>query len=262
MDSDSQLGLAGARLTRCVCTARVRSAAGSIAQANWIALSGVEIGIRDGCLWLWAFSAVFVLEKSPESMRIGGMELMETARILIRPLSLDDVSALTEILSDPEVMKHSVRGVCDEAATRRFVEWCLDCYESYGVGPWALIEKESSTLIGFCGVGPERVGNAEEINLGYRLARRYWRVGIATEAACATLAYAFGTKAFRSVVAIIEPGHIASLRVAEKAGFHGFQEMVFHGKSVRVYRMTHDEWSELQSTLRQPPSGHDAAFLS
>lgn len=191
-----------------------------------------------------------------------GIELMETARILIRPLSLDDVSALTEILSDQEVMKHSVRGVCDEAATRRFVEWCLDCYESHGVGPWALIEKESSTLIGFCGVGPERVGNAEEINLGYRLARRYWGIGIATEAACATLAYAFGTKAFRSVVAIIEPEHIASLRVAEKAGFHDFQEMVFHGKPVRVYRMTQDEWRELQGMPLQPMSGYDAALLN
>ena len=43
----------------------------------------------------------------------------------MRPLSLGDLSPLTEILSDPEVMKHSVRGVCDEAATRQFIEWCL-----------------------------------------------------------------------------------------------------------------------------------------
>ncbi|MFB8831806.1 GNAT family N-acetyltransferase [Azotobacter sp. CWF10] len=188
--------------------------------------------------------------------------IRESARMLIRPLSLEDVPALTEILSDPDVMKHSVRGVCDEAATRRFVEWCLDCYASHGVGPWALIEKESFTLIGFCGVGPERVGDAEEINLGYRLARRYWGIGIATEAACATLAYAFETKAFRSVVAIIEPEHIASLRVAEKAGFRGFQEMVFHGKPVRLYRMTKDEWSELQGMPLQPMSGYDAALLN
>jgi len=43
--------------------------------------------------------------------------IRETERILIKPLSLDDAPALTEILSDPEVMKHSVRGVCDESAT-------------------------------------------------------------------------------------------------------------------------------------------------
>jgi RimJ/RimL family protein N-acetyltransferase len=171
------------------------------------------------------------------------MELInETARMLIRPLTLDDVPALTEILSDPEVMKHSVRGVCDEAATRRFVEWSLACYQSHGVGPWALIEKETSTLIGFCGVGPERIGEVEEINLGYRLARRHWGSGLATESARAALAYAFGTLAFDSVVVIIEPEHAASLRVAEKAGFRKFQEVAFHGKQVRLYRLTHDDW--------------------
>lgn len=172
--------------------------------------------------------------------------ISETERMLVRALSLDDVPALLEILSDPEVMKHSVRGVCDEAAARRFVEWCLACYESHGVGPWALIDKESFAFIGFCGVGPERVGDGEEVNLGYRLARGYWGRGFATESTRAVLAYAFGIKQFASVVAIVEPEHVASLRVAEKAGFCRFQEVVFHGKEVRLYRLTREEWTALR----------------
>ncbi|SCZ67919.1 GNAT family N-acetyltransferase [Thiohalomonas denitrificans] len=184
----------------------------------------------------------------------------ETERMLIRPLSLDDVPALTGILSDPEVMKHSVRGVCDEAATRKFVKWCLACYESHGVGPWALIDKESSAFIGFCGVGPERVGDAEEVNLGYRLARGYWGRGLATESTRAVLAHAFGIKEFESVVVIVEPEHVASLRVAEKAGFCGFREVTFHGKPVRLYRLTREEWTERHNTSLQPTSGRDPAF--
>ncbi len=172
------------------------------------------------------------------------MELLsETERLLIRPLSFHDVPELTEILSDPEVMKHSVRGVCDEAATRRFIEWCLACYKSHGIGPWALIEKGTSALIGFCGVGPERVGDKEETSLGYRLARRYWGKGLATESARAALACAFGAKECRSVVVVIEPEHVASLRVAEKVGFCSFREVEFHGKLVRLYRMTHNKRS-------------------
>ena len=189
------------------------------------------------------------------------MELItETARMLIRSLSLDDVPVLTEILGDPEVMKHSVRGVCDDVATRRFVEWCLACYKSHGVGPWALIEKRTSDLIGFCGVGPERVGDVEEINLGYRLARRYWGRGLATESARASLAHAFEIRECESVVVIIEPEHVASLRVAEKAGFRGFQQVAFHGNPVRLYRMTRDQWSQSHNTSLQPTSGLDAAF--
>jgi len=167
----------------------------------------------------------------------------ETTRMLIRPLSLGDVPALLDILGDPEVMRHSVRGVYDEPATRKFVEWCLACYASHGVGPWALVEKGTLALIGFCGVGPERVGEVEEINLGYRLARRYWGRGLATEAARVVLAYAFEVMAFESVVVIIQPEHAASLRVAEKAGFRGYLDVAFHERPVRLYRLTHKEWT-------------------
>lgn len=181
-----------------------------------------------------------------ESDIYDNMKLIaESPRLLIRPLSLDDVPALAEIFGDPEVMKHSVRGVYDEAATRRFVEWCMASYQLHGIGPWALVEKRTSLLVGFCGVGSERVGEADEINLGYRLAQRYWGRGLATESVRAVLSYAFGFAACRSVVAIIEPEHVASLRVAEKAGFHHFQEMCFHGKQVRLYRLTCDEWDHL-----------------
>jgi RimJ/RimL family protein N-acetyltransferase len=170
--------------------------------------------------------------------------IFETERMLVRPLSLDDVPALAAILGDPEVMEHSVRGVCDAAATRAFVEWCLRCYGTHSIGPWALIDKASSALIGFCGIGPERVNGAEEVNLGYRLARQYWGRGLATESVQAVLAYAFGVRDCGSVVVIIEPSHVASLRVAAKAGFRHFEDVAFHGRPVRLYRLTREEWDE------------------
>ncbi|RUO24466.1 GNAT family N-acetyltransferase [Aliidiomarina minuta] len=173
------------------------------------------------------------------------MQICETDRLIVRRLSLEDVPALTEILSDPEVMKHSVRGVCDEAATREFIEWSLSCYESHCAGPWALIDKKSSELIGFCSAGPEMVADVEEISLGYRLARRYWNKGLASEAARAVLSYVFTQKLCKSVVVIIEPGHPASLKVAEKAGFSGFDELEFYGRAVRLYRLTSEQWETL-----------------
>lgn len=170
------------------------------------------------------------------------MSICETERLVIQPLAIGDVPALTEILSDPEVMKYSIRGVCDEAATRKFVEGCLACYEAHGVGPWALVDKSSSSLIGFCGVGPESVAGVEEISLGYRLATRYWNKGLASEAARAVLDYAFGKKLFPSVVVIIEPEHMASQNVAKKAGFTCFDVQKFHERTVRLYRLTLEQW--------------------
>lgn len=171
------------------------------------------------------------------------VQLFETERLVARELSDQDVPVLAEILGDPEVMNFSVRGVCDEEATRKFVDWCIKCYSSHQIGPWALSEKRSGDLIGFCGVGPELVGEFEEINLGYRLARRFWHQGFATEAVNGVMKYTFEQKHCESVVVIIEPEHTASVRVTEKAGFGSYTVREFHNRLVRLYRMTREEWA-------------------
>ncbi|NDL71417.1 GNAT family N-acetyltransferase [Halomonas alkaliphila] len=175
------------------------------------------------------------------------VQICETERLVIRTLSLNDVPELTKILSDPDVMKHSIRGVCDEAATRRFIDWCLECYISHRIGPWALVEKGTDKLVGFCGVSPEEVNGVEEIGLGYRLAKQYWGLGLATEAVQAVLSVAFSQKQLTSVVVLIEPENGASLKVAAKAGFSEFDTLDFHGCSVRLYRLAPQQWYALQS---------------
>jgi len=175
------------------------------------------------------------------------VHLFETQRLIGRQLSRQDLPELTDILSDPEVMKYSVRGVCDENATRDFIDWCLECYVSHEMGPLALVDKGSDELVGFCGVGPEMVDGIEEANLGYRLAKRYWNKGIASEAAKGVLEYTFGRKKLASVVVIIEPEHVASLRVAENAGFNEFSDLEFHGRLVRLYRLTCQQWDALHN---------------
>jgi len=171
------------------------------------------------------------------------VQLFETERLVARQLSFQDLPALTEILNDPEVMKYSVRGVCDEDATRKFIDWCMGCYSSHGIGPWAFLEKASGNLIGFCGIGPELVDGVEEINLGYRLARKFWNQGFATESVMGVMNYAFDQKHCESVVVIIEPEHTASVRVTEKAGFGDYTIHEFHNRQVRLYRMTYKYWA-------------------
>jgi len=160
----------------------------------------------------------------------------------VRPFRLDDVSELASILSDADVMKYSVRGVCDESETRVFIEWCMSCYVSHDVGPWALVHKEDLNLIGFCGIYTENIDGVEELSLGYRLAKQYWGKGLASESVKGVLQYAFDIKALKSVVVIIEPENVASLRVAEKAGFTIYNVIDYHSKKVRLYRLNQEQW--------------------
>nr|WP_286087028.1 GNAT family N-acetyltransferase [Halomonas sp. S3-1-1] len=160
----------------------------------------------------------------------------------MRPLSMSDVPSLVRVIGDPDVMKYSIRGVCDEAMTRQFIQWGLECFAAHDIGPWALIEKASGALIGFCCLGPEEIDGRQEIGLGYRLATRYWHQGLASEAARAVLAHVFEDMALSSIVALVEPDHLASRKVALKAGLVERELITFHDRPVRVYRQTRAQW--------------------
>lgn len=170
------------------------------------------------------------------------MENLETQRLWLRPLTLSDTPSLVRVIGDPEVMKYSIRGVCDEAMTRQFIQWGLDCFAAHDIGPWALIEKASGALIGFCCLCPEEVDGRQEIGLGYRLATRYWNQGLAPEAAKAVLAHGFEDKTLSPIIALIEPEHLASQKVALKVGFVECELQTFHGRPVRIYRQTLAQW--------------------
>ncbi|UYG04922.1 GNAT family N-acetyltransferase [Halomonas sp. LR3S48] len=169
---------------------------------------------------------------------------LETPRLRLRPLTTGDLPALAEMLADPEVMRHSLRGVCDDMATRIFLDWCFDCYIKHRTGPLALVDRQDGNFIGFCGVSPEKIEGTMELNLGYRLARRYWGQGLATEASIAALGHAFTDKRFDSIVAIVESAHTASVRVVEKVGFGCFETLEFHKRPVRLYRMQRAQWQQ------------------
>jgi RimJ/RimL family protein N-acetyltransferase len=168
---------------------------------------------------------------------------LRTDRLILRELSGDDTQALASILGDAEVMRHSVRGVMSEKSTGEFIEWCRHSYREHGFGPMAVVDKSTSTLAGFCGLNAERVEGADEIEIGYRLATAWWGRGIGTEAARATLTHAFGRLGIDSLIAIVEPTNVASVKVIQKLGFSGFIHSQYHRRGVRIYRMTEPQWS-------------------
>ncbi|MET0126166.1 MAG: GNAT family N-acetyltransferase [Pseudomonas caspiana] len=168
--------------------------------------------------------------------------VLQTKRMILRELSGADVPPMAQILSDPEVMRYSVRGVLSESATAEFVDWSCQSYALHGLGPWAVVEKASGELMGFCALNRENVEGIEEVEIGYRLAPQFWGRGYATEIVRATLAYGFEHLGLGSIIAIVQPANIASVRVIQKAGFNAFVYSQYHRLGVRIYRLNRDEW--------------------
>jgi ribosomal-protein-alanine N-acetyltransferase len=168
---------------------------------------------------------------------------LHTERLILRELTPDDTPALAPILGDAEVMRHSVAGVLSEKATGEFIDWCRMSYRERGFGPWAVVEKSTLTLAGFCGLNAERVDEKDEVEIGYRLATGFWGKGLGTEAARSAMSYGFEQLGLSSLIAIVQPTNLASVNVIKKLGFGGFVHSQYHRQGVRIYRMTAQQWA-------------------
>ncbi len=144
--------------------------------------------------------------------------ITSTPRLLLRPLTLNDAAALAPLFADAEVMRFGDGPQSPEWA-QAWLRRALANYERRGYGPWAVVEKGSGDLIGYCGLFdfPD-INGRPEVEIGYRLARAYWGRGYATEAVSAARDYAFGVLGLPRLIALIDPANVASIRVAEKAG--------------------------------------------
>ena len=156
--------------------------------------------------------------------------VVETDRLVVRLFHLSDEEAMNRIFGDPEVM-HFGNGV----QTPEWVhDWLCRCLENYrqksGIGPWAVVEKSSEEVVGYCGLFhfPDVCGHPET-EIGYRLARPYWGRGYATEAARAVLNYTFNILCLPRLISIIDPLNARSIRVAEKLGMQYEKDVMFEG---------------------------------
>ncbi len=145
--------------------------------------------------------------------------ILETDRFRLRRFEEDDFGNLFVLHSDPEVMRFSSRrspeSDIEVAATlKRLIQRYR---ESSGFGIWAAELKSSGEFIGWFGL--DSLPGTSEIEVGYRLLRRHWGSGFATEGTRELLSHAFHVLGLKKIVAISDLDNIASKRVLEKSGF-------------------------------------------
>jgi len=144
------------------------------------------------------------------------MPEIETARLLLRMFSRDDLDDLSRIYADADVMRYLLGHPLTRDETTGWLNYFLAGWEDYGFGWWAVVLKESGELIGHCGL--QFIHVTPEIEVTYGLAKAYWRMGLASEAARACLRYGFAQLKVDRIYALAEPGNIGSHRVMERVG--------------------------------------------
>ena len=155
---------------------------------------------------------------------------IETERLLVRPFAPEpDARTMAEIYCDPEVMRFIPGGaLADEKAVRSLLERYADAQDRQGFSSWAVVERRTGRLIGDVGLGIfEPTG---DIELGYTLARDYWGLGYASEAAKACLAAALAQLDVPRIVAVVDLENEASLPIPERIGMTRTEIIEAHGR--------------------------------
>ena len=168
--------------------------------------------------------------------------ILETSRLLLRPVEADDIGSFFAIYGDPQTNLFNPRGPLKNiaAAQEKLSGW-LQEWPEHGFGHWAItLNHKPGEIIGFGGLGIREGYENHRVFLGYRFATSAWGKGLATEFASASLNTGFGKLGIARISATVRENHLASQRVLEKIGMEkvGFEGDPRFGIGSYLYRQT------------------------
>ncbi|MGH9383507.1 MAG: GNAT family N-acetyltransferase [Vicinamibacterales bacterium] len=142
--------------------------------------------------------------------------VLETDRLQLRRLSIDDADFLLSVFNDPAFLRfvadRQIRSV-DQA--RAFIEnGPLESYRRFGFGHYLSALKPDGTPIGICGFVKRDA--LEDVDIGFSLLPEFRAREYAVEAASAVMGYGIDTLGFRRIVAIASPDNASSIRLLGK----------------------------------------------
>ena len=172
------------------------------------------------------------------------MELpsIETERLILRVYAPEDLDARHAIRNDPDVYQYfppyytpPTKEKVGEAIALSVRRW-----REEGFGEFAVIERSSGELIGYCGL--KRLDETEEIEIYYGFPKTFWGKGYATEAARAVLKFAFDEANLPRVVGVTNPKNTASQRVLQKIGLKFQGQITFYQMDCSYFSISGEEF--------------------
>ncbi|KRE61060.1 GNAT family N-acetyltransferase [Nostocoides sp. Soil756] len=142
-----------------------------------------------------------------------GRPVLITDRLVLRPLTWDDLPELEALDADPEVMRFLDRPRTPDEVRERMLSRLDPTADAMGLGYWAGLER--GRFVGWWLLSPQGPGLAE---IGWRLHPRAWGRGLASEGAAALLEHGFTTAGLERVVAETMVANHASRGVMRRAG--------------------------------------------
>jgi RimJ/RimL family protein N-acetyltransferase len=150
---------------------------------------------------------------------VGAEPELRTERLLLRRWRASDLDPCAAMNADPRVMEH-FPALLSRRESAAFIERIEASFEDRGHGLWALeLPGEAPFLgcVGLLAVG-EELPFAPAVEIGWRLVRAHWGMGLAGEAASAAIAFAFDRLCLSELVAYTAERNERSRRLMDRLG--------------------------------------------
>lgn len=153
------------------------------------------------------------------------MTLLETDRLLLRKLTVNDDAFMLDLLNQPAFIQFvGDRGVRTLHDARKYISTrIIASYKKYDFGLYLTSLKEDQTPIGICGLVKRPA--LRDVDIGFAFLPQYWLKGYAFESAAAVMDYAKNTLGIKRVVGVVAPDNPGSIRVLERIGLR-FERMI------------------------------------
>ncbi len=145
--------------------------------------------------------------------------IFTSRRLGFRGWEESDLDAFLEVSGDPEVMEFFPNLATKESGLD-FIKWSKECYEKHGYCYYAAEELASGKVIGFIGIHWQtfEADFTPCTDIGWRLNKKYWNKGYATEGAKRCLEYAFDELNLKKIYSMASLGNVKSFNVMKKIG--------------------------------------------
>jgi RimJ/RimL family protein N-acetyltransferase len=145
--------------------------------------------------------------------------VIETERLFLREMNMNDYDALYQVLADSEIMRHYPYAF-DESRVRNWIDRNMNRYRENGFGLWAVCLKETGEMIGDCGLTLQNINGEMLPEIGYHIRRDCQHRGYAKEAAKAVRDWAFRNTDYPALYSYCKYTNEPSFRTAESIGMH------------------------------------------
>lgn len=163
--------------------------------------------------------------------------ILETDRLRMRPVTLEDIDEIHLIWTDPGIRKYLWDDeIIQKDRVLSVVETSVKQFEKNRHGLWIVLQRDCDEMIGFCGYW--HFHDPPQLELLYGLLTEHWGEGFAPEMAKAMMRYGFEDLQFDRIVASTDGANAASVRVMEKCGMKFWKRENSNGLDTIYYSIT------------------------